>query len=555
MDEIKKLIDIGYPLLDNEQKLIIEECVKRDVSGLSLPMGYGKTFISLILGLMKKLESDNKEPILVVMSKSLVASWIFEINKFFGDELKYQILYTDSKNFILNKDTVLVIATIDTLSKYYKYNNIDEYLITKDNYFEPGIRFMLQKNIYDNPKVPYLKVATGGSILYQKRWACLIVDEGHEYTKISTIRCQSLVAICSKYRFILSGTIFDEPVIERIFGYYHILHWNNFPNNLPDADKYMKSFAYKGTKETLIERDKIPIRDVKVIKHVIHHDLKYEEGLIYVSMKKTLVILREYCKKSYKKEDKKKFAAHILAIITYIRQAIVIPILPIANITLNMSELKEIRSELSVILMNEFNKLNINNFLNDEKSARSSRIENAINIIQKHNKSTDKIIVFSCFCTSIDMLEYYVNEELPINIYKLKSTQSSEQRGVMLDKYKNSKENSILFSTYELGANGLNLQAANVVIILDMWWNCAKTRQAIARVIRRGQTAKEVNIYFFSSNTGIEKALFVKQQDKLILLDEIKEGKIKHNVKKLRLEDILKLIDSNENTKYIENMY
>ncbi len=553
--ELTEILNLGENSLTEEQVLIVKECMQRNVFGLSLPMGQGKTLLSIVTGLKRKIESGNKEPLLVIASKSLIPSWAVEIKKFFGSALIYQIINVDSRNFILNPETMLVIVTSETAGKFYKENMISEQFITKEKYNEPGVRFPLIKNVYNPPKVPYLKTAIGGSILYQKNWAVLIIDEGHKYTKISTNRCQALGAICSKYRLILSGTLFDEPDFERILGYYVTLHWPGFPMDLPEATKFLKSYLFKGTQETVVERAKIELADVKVNKHIIQHNLSEEEGQIYISMKKTLAILRDYCRRSMKKEDRKKFSSYILSILVYIRQSVVVPIIPIANITLEMSELNEIRSELTVLLMQQFNRLNLQNFLNDEASAKSSRIKEVIKIILKHNKPTDKIIIFSCFCTSLDMLKYYVNEEVPIDIYKLESTQSIIARGKLIDEFQKSEENSVLFGTYELMAEGLNLQCANVVIILDFWWNQAKTSQAVARVVRRGQKHREVDIYFFTSNTGIEKALFAKQHDKLILLDQLKHGTIKNFVKTIKLEEVLKLIDSNENYDFLNRSY
>ncbi len=554
MELVQPILSVGESFLSEDQISVVKECMQRTVFGMSIPMGYGKTILSIVIGLKRKIESENKEPLLVIASKSLIGGWMVQIKKFFGNKLIYQIINVDSRNFVLKPDTLLVLVTAETAGKFYKENMISEKFITKEKYTEPGVRFPLIKNVYDSPTIPYLKTATGGSILYQKNWSALIIDEGHKYTKISRNRCQALGAIVSKYRLILSGTLFDEPEFERILGYYVILHWPGFPRDLPEATKFLKSSLYRGTKETMVERDKIEI-DVKVNKHVIQHNLSDEEGQIYVSMKKTLSLLRDYCKRSTKKEDRKKFSTYVLAMITYIRQSVVIPILPIANITLEMSELNEIRSELTVLLMEQFNKLNLQKFLNDEASAKSSRVKKVIETILKHNKPTDKIVIFSCFCTSLDMLGYYVNEDVPIDIYKLASTQSVLARGKLIDEFQKSEENSVLFTTYELGAEGLNLQCANVVIILDFWWNQAKTQQAVARVVRRGQTHREVDIYFFTSNTGIEKALFAKQQDKLILLKEIKTGTIKHSVKTLRMEEILRLIDANENYNFLYNSY
>jgi hypothetical protein len=513
------------------------------------------TILSIVIGLKKKILDQSKEPLLVIASKSLIPSWEVEIKKFFGSSLIYQIINVDSRNFVLSSETMLVLVTSETAGKFYKENMISEKFVTKEKYNEPGVRFTLIKNVYDSPKIPYLKTAIGGSIIYQKKWSALIIDEGHKYTKISTARCQALGAICSKNRFILSGTLFDEPDFERILGYYVILHWPGFPRDLPEASKFLKSSLYRGTQESIVERPKVELADVKINKHIIQHNLSEEEGQIYISMKKTLTLLRDYCRRSIKKEERKKFSTYILAMITYIRQSVVIPILPIANITLEMSELNEMRSELTVLLMEQFNKLNLQKFLNDEISAKSTRVKKVIEVVQKHNKPTDKIVVFSCFCTSLDILQYYINEDVPIDIYRLQSTLSVSGRGKLIDEYQKSSENSILLGTYELMAEGLNLQCANVVIILDFWWNSAKTQQAISRVVRTGQISKEVDIYFFTSNTGIEKALFAKQHDKLLLLQEIKTGNIKHSVKTLKMEEILRLIDINENYNFLYNSY
>jgi SNF2 family DNA or RNA helicase len=537
------------------QQPIIDECMPRKSLGLSVPMGQGKTLISIMIALMRKHLRSHVEPILVIASKSLIGSWKTEVSKFFGTELPFQVINDNPKTFTIHKDTIIVFVTAETAAKVYKDNQIHERAVIKETYFDPVNRYPVVKNIYNVPDVPYLKNAVGSSLIFQVYWSSLIIDEGHAYTNILTGVCQALIAICSYYRMILSGTMFDEPKFERILGYYRMLHWPRFPSNLPDAIEFMKSPMFKGTKETIVERPPIPLEGVKINKHIISHNLSPEEGQIYVSMKRTLQILKDYCRRSVRKEDRKRFSTYLLAMITYIRQSVVIPILPIANITLEMSELNDIRSELTVILMNQFNSLQLHDFLNDEESAKSTRIKEVIKILQKHNKPTDKIVLFSCFCTSLDMVEYYVNEEIPIDIYRIESKLSINARGKLIDECRESNENSVLLTTYELGAEGLNLQFANVVIILDFWWNSAKINQALARLLRDGQRASEVDIYFMTSNTGIEKSLFAKQQDKLILLDEIKNGKIKSSVKTLRMEEILKLIDANENQEFLNRTY
>ena len=88
----EEIIRIGKSQLTEFQIDILYECLKKKSGGLSLTMGSGKTFVSLVLALEQTKES--KKPILVVASKTLIESWIFEIKKFFGDKLNYIVLHS-----------------------------------------------------------------------------------------------------------------------------------------------------------------------------------------------------------------------------------------------------------------------------------------------------------------------------------------------------------------------------------------------------------------------------------------------------------------------------
>ena len=72
--------DIGYKSLNEYQKEVFSECIEKGGGGLSLPMGFGKTRLSLVIAL--KQIGDNGIA-LVVVSKSLIESWkngIFKVS-------------------------------------------------------------------------------------------------------------------------------------------------------------------------------------------------------------------------------------------------------------------------------------------------------------------------------------------------------------------------------------------------------------------------------------------------------------------------------------------
>ena len=50
-----------------------------------------------------------------------------------------------------------------------------------------------------------------------------------------------------------------------------------------------------------------------------------------------------------------------------------------------------------------------------------------------------------------------------------------------------SEQIQVLILTLKVGSVGLNLQCANMVFIMDPWWNPFTEDQAVARVHRLGQ--------------------------------------------------------------------
>merc|ERR1719408_1051192 len=63
---------------------------------------------------------------------------------------------------------------------------------------------------------------------------------------------------------------------------------------------------------------------------------------------------------------------------------------------------------------------------------------------------------------------------------------------------------------------GLNLQAADTVVLFDLDWNPQNDRQAIARAHRVGQQ-REVRVVRLLTDTGVERHMEVRCQEKLEL--------------------------------------
>jgi SNF2 family DNA or RNA helicase len=72
---------------------------------------------------------------------------------------------------------------------------------------------------------------------------------------------------------------------------------------------------------------------------------------------------------------------------------------------------------------------------------------------------------------------------------------------------------------------GLNLTAADTVILYDPWWNPAAEQQAIDRAHRLGQD-KPVFIYKLIAAGTIEERILTLQAKKLHLADQVLAGAV-----------------------------
>lgn len=549
-------LGIGIKVVTNDQLEIINECMKKESGGLHLPLGKGKTLISLILGL--KIQQENKVPFLVIASKNLIPNWESEIQKWFGDSLPYEYLHQEKfkgngfNEWKWKESTKLILTTPQVVSKAYKKYNINikfEYI--KHDDFGPGIK------IYNRLVEPVLSFNIGPGLLYSINWPVIIIDEVQDYTKASTQQCSSLSSLYSKHRWLLSGTMFEEHTPERLLGFFLLLNHPRMPRNLPDIKSiiFQKNSTFPGLKESLIYREKneefIP---PKVNREIVSHKLTIEESNLYLGMKKILKHLRDQLEK-YKDEsdavNTKKFSSYIMAMITYLRQSLVCPLIPITSVAIDTSDF-HCKSQLSEMWMNQIKDMNLDKWFSNEDAMRSSRISEALKKVENHKN--ERILIFSCFRSCLEVLTYYLKKEQSYRVlFTLTGDMSTAKRAQIIEDFSKT-ENAILLLTYKVGSSGLNLQCANVAILIDFWWNQCKSNQAIGRILRRGQKSPIIYVYYFTSDTGIENCLFEKQKIKKEIGLALMDGSTILNIPKLKLENVLRILTQEEGNYMLNNV-
>lgn len=543
--EMNEIFDKGFSYLNEYQQDIFIECITKKNGCISIPMGSGKTLIGLLVAISQKIEIGS--PILVVLSKTLIYSWVSEIQKFFGDALKYVIYHKENlKNFstyTLEPDVQVVITTPQVLEKQYSDNRISDNFIHREIVNE---RMFNQHEIlhYLVPERPFVNE----SFIYSIKWGTLLIDEAQDYTNIKTKRSQSIAAICAHYRWCLSGTIFNEPDVYRILGYYLFINDKTFPDNIPKAREYIYSTQFKGLKHSMVVRTKIPM-NIQIKEKIISVEFNEHEKKIYLMMRSIIFEIHNEVKISKENGDTdavRQFNACLLSMLTYLRQCIVSPLIPLSALAIDMIDLN---NYLANKLSNKLKELDLNSYLENKKSIKSSRFKAVLKKIKKHKK----IVIFTCYRTSLNVLKHLIEKKYNRLVLSLDSEFSSKKRGQIIEEF-NEADDVIFLLTYKIGSNGLNLQTGNTIMLLDYEWSYGITKQAIARIARQGQKAEKVYVYYFTSNTGVENAILQKQTEKIQMLNELNEGAIESKLEKIKLKDIITLLENEECEEKLKNL-
>ena len=107
----------------------------------------------------------------------------------------------------------------------------------------------------------------------------------------------------------------------------------------------------------------------------------------------------------------------------------------------------------------------------------------------------------------------------------------------------------VLLVSLKAGGVGLNLVAANVVYLTDLWWNPATEEQAFQRVHRLGQTKKTLTYKFVCRDTIDERILDLQATKSDMTSDVLGDNQVGNGMaraggdrsRKLSLEDIRQL--------------
>ena len=125
----------------------------------------------------------------------------------------------------------------------------------------------------------------------------------------------------------------------------------------------------------------------------------------------------------------------------------------------------------------------------DKETQGSPKLDELVHLLDDLClQSGQKAVIFSQWEQMTRMVEARVRA-MGLNCVRLHGGVPTDKRGALIDRFRDDPATQVFIST-DAGGVGLNLQAASVLINLDIPWNPAVLDQRIGRIHRLGQTQR-----------------------------------------------------------------
>jgi len=202
------------------------------------------------------------------------------------------------------------------------------------------------------------------------------------------------------------------------------------------------------------------------------------------------------------------------------------------------------------------------------------KVEESISLACKCLEHDDKVLVFSRYTDTVDALvkEYFEQSNEAFGIYTGKKSVTI-QGGLEVECSKEELKSKLVSGDLRIvfcsdaASEGLNLQAARVLINVDVPWTPSRLEQRIGRIARLGQVAESVEVYNVWYPYSVEARMYHRIQTRLresnlavgefpeVIADRIRQAVFENNEMNEISLDELKKIRNSYQTKALEELW
>ena len=340
------------------------------------------------------------------------------------------------------------------------------------------------------------------------RFTCCVLDEGQHIKNRSALVSKAVKRIDCRQRFVLTGTPIENRLSEL---------WNLFDFLMPGylfshsafVEKLEKPAIKSGDKEALVKLQRMaqPFLLRRMKKDVLKElppKIEYVRRIVLSDEERKVYFASSAAARTSLAAAGDGGKIAVLAALTELRQICCSPVLRFENY-----------------------------------EGPSSKLDACIELCAGMVENGHQILLFSQFTSMLDRIRARL-EELHISHFTLQGSTPKEKRAQLVKSF-NAGGASVFLISLKTGGTGLNLTAADVVILYDPWWNPAAQDQAADRAHRIGQRSS-VQVYKLIAKDTIEEKILELQSRKAALLDAVTAGG-ENGILNLSREELLTLFD------------
>ncbi|VDM56340.1 unnamed protein product [Angiostrongylus costaricensis] len=441
-------------------------------------MGLGKT-VQTITFLSQVYEYGIHGPFLIVVPLSTIHNWVREFET-----------WTDMNAVVYH-------------GSQHSRDVIQQYEIYYAKHHSAGNK-LWRKNLVklDALITTFEMVVTDCEFLRKIPFRVCVIDEAH---RLKNRNCKLLTgglhALRMEHRVLLTGTPLQNN-IEELFSLLNFLH----PQQFSSSAAFLEQFGQCQSDEQVQKLQEIlkPMM-LRRLKEDVEKSLQpKEETIIEVQLSDTQKkFYRAILERNFTHLCKGTSAPSLMNVMMELRKCCNHPFLIQGAEETILSELK--------LLHPEWDEETLSHKALVQASGKVVLIEK---LLPKLRNDGHKVLIFSQMVRVLDLLEeFLVNMNYPFE--RIDGNVRGDMRQASIDRFsKKDSDRFVFLLCTRAGGLGINLTAADTVIIFDSDWNPQNDLQAQARCHRIGQT-KMVKVYRLVTANTYEREMFDKASLKL----------------------------------------
>ncbi|XP_076818794.1 uncharacterized protein LOC143464735 isoform X2 [Clavelina lepadiformis] len=471
-------------------------------------MGLGKTIQSITF-LQKIFDHGIQGPFLIVAPLSTIANWQRE---FASWTTINAVVYHGSQT---SRDM------IQTYEWFCRDENLDE---IEGSYKMHAVITTYEMIVLDSPH------------LRDVDWRCLIIDEAHRLKNLSCKLVESLKVMQLEHKVLLTGTPLQNNV-EELFALLSFLQ--------PETFSCQQAFSVEfGNLKDNTQVEKLQ----ELLKPMMLRRLKEDVEKSLAPKQETIieVELTNIQKKYYRAILERNFE--------FLSKGAAGGNVP--NLMNTMMELRKCCNHPYLIKGAEDKIMHEQRGMHDDFNALQAMIQSSGKLVlidkllPRLKEGGHKVLIFSQMVRVLDILEDYLVQRG--HLYeRIDGCIRGNERQMAIDRFSRKGSDRFVFLLCtRAGGLGINLTAADTVIIFDSDWNPQNDLQAQARCHRIGQQ-KPVKVYRLITRNSYEREMFDKASlklglDKAVLQsisgrqDQVTNQTSQPQLSKREVEDLLK---------------